>query len=275
MTRVGGECSPWRERATHRRLGRIRDGEEHEVDAQQERLYEAREGIDRTLQRLETIEPRTEEVQGSDEQRVVTVRVAPDGRVRSIVVDHRWQDHLAPEALSAAISQAYVSAGAERLEQWTTDVDAAMALPEPANRPFPTAIADHLASLPSNQPVTEDSVLRELADVWAELEAELDGAIDGLTAKVERTHRATSPGGEVSVEVSSGGGLLALDLRPAWLARTHAANIGRTVLATIEQAQRTALGEFATVKADAARSTEALTRLGDPTRLGRRLGLDV
>jgi hypothetical protein len=47
------------------------------------------------------------------------------------------------------------------------------------------------------------------------------------------------------------------------------------VLATIEQAQRTALGEFATVKADAARSTEALTRLGDPTRLGRRLGLDV
>ena len=172
------------------------------MDAQQERLYEAREGIDRTVQRLETIEPRTGEVQGADAQRVVTVKVTPDGRLRSIVVDHRWQDHLAPEALSAAISAAYGAAGAERLEQWTTDVDAAMALPEPANRPFPTAIADHLASLPSHQPVTDDHVLRELADVWAELEAELDGAIDGLTAKVERTHRATSPGGEASAEAS-------------------------------------------------------------------------
>jgi hypothetical protein len=47
------------------------------------------------------------------------------------------------------------------------------------------------------------------------------------------------------------------------------------VLATIEEAQGTALREFATVRTDAARSTEALTRLGDPTRLGRRLGLDV
>ena len=245
------------------------------MDAQQERLYEAREGIDRTLQRLETIEPRTDEVQGADEHRVVTVRVTPDGRVRSIAVDHRWQEHVAAETLGAAIAQAYVAAGAERLEQWTADVDEAMALPEPANRPFPTAVADHLAGLPSHQPVTEDAVLRELAEVWAELEAELDTAIGGLTAKVERTHRATSQGGDVSVEVSAAGGLLALDLRPQWLARTHAANIGRTVLATIEQAQAAALTDFATVKADAAHSTEVLTRLGDPTRIGRRLGLDV
>jgi DNA-binding protein YbaB len=251
-----------------------RDGEEHDVDASQERLYEAREGIDRTLQRLETIEPRAEEVHGADERRVVRVRVAPDGRVRSITVDHRWQDVLAPEALGPAIASAYAAAGAERLEQWTSDVDAAMALPEPANRPFPTAVADHLASLPSGQPVTEDAVLRELAEVWAELEAELDRAIDGLTEKVERTHRASSPGGEVSVEVSSAGGLLALDLRPAWVERSHPANIGRTVLAVVEQAQAAALGDLATIEAEAARSTEALTRLGDPARLGRRLGLD-
>ena len=255
--------------------GRHPDGEEHDVDAQQERLYEAREGIDRTLQRLETIEPRSQEVQGADTQRVVTVRVTPDGTVRSIAVDHRWQDHVAPEALGAAIAQAYVAAGAERLEQWTTDVDEAMALPEPANRPFPAAIAEHLGSLPSNRPVTEDSVLRELAEVWAELEAELDEAIAGLGERVERTHRVAGQGGDVSVEVSAAGGLLAVDLSPQWLARTHAANIGRTVLATIEQAQAAAITDFAGVKADAARSTEALTRLGDPTRIGRRLGLDV
>ena len=150
-----------------------------------------------------------------------------------------------------------------------------MALPEPANRPFPTAIADHLASLPSDQPVTEDAVLRELADVWAELEAELDSAIDGLTAKVERTHRATSAGGDVSVEVSSAGGLLALDLRPR-LAGPHPRREHRPHRAGHHRAgaghgtARVRHGQ-----ADAARSTEALTRLGDPTRLGRRLGLDV
>ena len=49
----------------------------------------------------------------------------------------------------------------------------------------------------------------------------------------------------------------------------------RTVLATIEQAQAAAITDFAGVKADAARSTEALARLCDPTRIGRRLGLDV
>lgn len=245
------------------------------MDAQQERLHEAREAIDRTVQRLETIQPRTEDVQGVDEQRVVTVKVAADGRVRSIVVDHQWQQHLAPTELAGAVTAAYVAAGAGRIEQWTADVDEAMALPEPANRPFPTAVADHLDALPSGQPVTEDAFLRELTQVWAELEAELDGAIDALTANVQRTHRATSPGGEVSVEVSSGGGLLTLDLRPAWLERAHPANIGRTVLAVVEQAQSTALGDFAAAQADAARSTAALTRLGDPARLSRRLGLDT
>ena len=245
------------------------------MDTHQDRLYEAREGIDRTLQRLETIEPRTADHEGADEQRVVTVKVAPDGRVRSLVVDHRWQDHVTPDALAPAISQAYLAAGAERLEEWTTDVDEAMALPEPANRPFPTAIVEHLESMPSGQPVTEDSVLRELAEVWAELEAELDSALDGLNDKVMRTHRFTSQGGDVSVEVSSSGGLLALDLRPAWLARAHAANIGRTVLATIEEAQTRALTSFAAVQEDAARSSATLTRLGDPTRLGRRHGLDL
>lgn len=245
------------------------------MDADQDRLYAAREGIDRTLQRLETITPRTGDHDGADEHRVVTVKVAPDGRVRSIVVDHRWADLLAPDALAPAISQAYLAAGAERLEQWTTDVEQAMALPEPANRPFPTAIAEHLASVPSGRPVTEDAVLRELAEVWAELEAELDSALDGLGEKVGRTHRVTSQGGDVSVEVSSSGGLLALDLRPAWLARAHAANIGRTVLATIAEAQTRAITSFATVQEDAARSSATLTRLGDPTRLGRRLGLDL
>lgn len=245
------------------------------MDADQDRLYAAREGIDRTLQRLETITPRTADHDGADEHRVVTVRVAPDGRVRSIVVDHRWQDHLAADALAPAISQAYLAAGAERLQEWTTDVEEAMALPEPANRPFPTAIAEHLESMPSGRAVTEDAVLRELAEVWAELEAELDSALDGLSEKVERTHRVTSRGGDVSVEVSSSGGLLALDLRPDWLARAHAANIGRTVLATIEEAQTRAITSFATVQEDAARSSATLTRLGDPTRIGRRLGLDL
>ena len=245
------------------------------MDADQERLYEAREGIDRTLQRLETIEPRTADATGRDEQEVVTVRVAADGRVQSVTVDHRWRDRVAPEALGSTIAQAYTAAGASRLEEWVADVDEAMALPTPANRPFPAAIADHLQSLPSGQPLTEDAVLRELAEVWAELEAELDSALDGLTEKVERTHRATSPGAEVAVEVSSSGGLLSLDLRPGWVTRVHAANIGRTVLATIEQAQSVALTSFATVTEDAARSTETLTRLGDTTRIGRRLGLDL
>ncbi|WP_392545136.1 hypothetical protein [Oryzobacter telluris] len=245
------------------------------MDQDTERLHEAREDIDRALQRLETVEPSTSEVEGTDARKAVRVRVAPDGRVGAITVDHRWQDLLTPAELGPAIAQAYVSAGAGRLEDWNEKVEGAFELPEPANRPFPTAVAEHVGGLPSATTLDQDDVLRELLEVWTELEAQLDAAIEDVTAGVERVHRASSPNGDVNVELSAAGGLLGLTLREAWATRTHPANIGRTVLATIEQAQGEALSTFARTRADADRNTATLTRLGDPTRIGRRLGLDL
>ncbi len=245
------------------------------MDRDTERLHEAREDVDRTLQRLESIDPSASEAIGTDTRRAVRVRVAPDGRVGAITVDHRWQDLVGPAELGPAIAEAYVTAGASRLKEWSAQVDEAFEMPEPRTRPFPTAVADHAAGLPSGAVVTEDSVLRELLELWTEIEAELDAAIDDVTAGVERVHRATSPGGDVRVELSASGGLLDLTVRESWATRTHPANIGRTVLATIEQAQSVALSTFAQTRAGADRSTATLARLGDPTRIGRRLGLDL
>ncbi|WP_377643472.1 hypothetical protein [Oryzobacter terrae] len=245
------------------------------MDRDTERLHEAREDLDRTLQRLETIEAPTREAAGTDARKAVRVRVTPDGRVGAITVDHRWQDLLSAAELGPAVAEAYAAAGASRLEEWNAKVDEAFEMPEPRTRPFPTAVADHAAGLPSGTTVTEDSVLRELLDLWTEIEAELDAALEDVTAGVQRVHRAASPGGDVHVELSASGGLLGLTIRESWATRTHPANIGRTVLATIEQAQGEALSTFARTRADADRSTATLARLGDPTRIGRRLGLDL
>lgn len=244
------------------------------MDRDTERLHEAREDIDRTLQRLETIAPPSGEVEGADTRKAVRVRVAPDGRVGAITVDHGWRDLLSPAELGPAIAEAYVAAGASRLEEWSAQVDEAFEMPEPRTRPFPQQLAEQVEGLPSGAPLTEDHVLRELLELWTEIEAELDTAIEQVTSGVERVHRASSPGGDVHVELSASGGLLELTLRESWATRTHPANIGRTVLATIEQAQSAALSTFAQTSADADRSTAALARLGDPTRIGRRLGLD-
>ena len=98
---------------------------------------------------------------------------------------------------------------------------------------------------------------------------------DGVDVRLGTSAASVSRNGDVRVELSASGGLLDLTVRESWVTRTHPANIGRTVLATIEQAQSVALSTFARTKAEADRSTATLARLGDPTRIGRRLGLDL
>ena len=58
------------------------------MDRDTERLHEAREDIDRTLQRLEAIESPDTPAEGADARRLVRVRVTPDGKVELRIPPH-------------------------------------------------------------------------------------------------------------------------------------------------------------------------------------------
>ncbi|MBM6404972.1 YbaB/EbfC family nucleoid-associated protein [Phycicoccus sp. CSK15P-2] len=245
------------------------------MERDMETLWETREEIDRSQQRLDSIPVRDEDVEGSDPARVVSVRVAADGTVRSITVDHRWQDHVAAADLADTIAAAYVTAAGERVGTWVTDVEDAFAMPAPRNRPLPTTVEEVMELVPDSENLTEEEVMTRIAELWSEIESELDGALADLEDRTTQVHRASSPDGTVHVELSASGGLQQLVLRESWLERAHPANIGRSILAVLEQAQASALAGFARTRQDADAAVDRLGRLGDPTRLARRAGLDV
>lgn len=245
------------------------------MDRDTEELYEAREEIDRRQQRLEGVPLPDREVEAGDPQRAVRVRVGPDGVVRSIVVAHDWKDRIAPAALGEAIAAAYTGAGAERAGAWIEGVEDAFAMPAPRTRPLPMSVEDVMAAIPDADRLTEEQVMGRIAELWREIEAELDGALADLEERTTRVHRASSPDGSVRVALSADGGLEHLELREAWLLRAHPANIGRTVMAVLERAQADAVASFAATRTDADASVARLSTLGDPTRLARRVGLDV
>ena len=236
-----------------------------------ERLHEAREGIDRHLQRLDTL-PAPAPSEGASTNGVVRVRVDGEGRVTSIVVSHTWSEQILPAELGPAILEAYLAAGAARLEEWNDSLEEAMALPQPQTRPMPTNLQTDVADIAGGDPGTEAEILGRLLELWTEIETEMDSAIEAVSAGVEREHQVSSYQGEVRVTCSASGGLQDLVLSEAWLRRSHPANIGRLVLATINDAQDAALGDFATTQARAASGTAALSRLGDPSYIARRLG---
>lgn len=245
------------------------------MDRDTERLYEAREEMDRRQQRLESLPVRTAEVEADDPTGVVRVRVGPDGVVRSITVQHGWQDRVTPSALADTIAAAYATAGSRHVGTWVEDVEEAFALPAPRTRPMPMTVEDVAAAIPDSAGLTEEQVMARIAELWAELEAEIDGALADVEERTTRVHRVSGPDGNVHVEVSAGGGLQHLELRESWLVRAHPANIGRSVLAVLEQAQAEAVAAFGSARADADASVARLTELGNPTRLARRAGLDV
>ncbi len=245
------------------------------MDRETERLHEAREEIDRHQQRLASLPARTEDVEGHDPAGVVRVRVGADGVVRSITVAHQWRDTVAPGSLADAIAAAYAAAGARYVGTWSEDVEEAFALPEPRTRPMPMTVDDVLSAIPDSAHLTEEELMSRIGALWAEVEAEIDGALGDLEERTTRVHRLAGPDGNVRVEVTASGGLQHLGLRESWLVRAHPANIGRSVLAVVEQAQAEAVAAFGATRADADASIARLTDLGNPTRLARRAGLGV
>lgn len=245
------------------------------MDRDTEELYEAREEMDRRQQRLESLPVRTADVEADDPAGVVRVRVGADGVVRSITVQHGWQDTVAPSALADTIAAAYTRAGAQHVGTWVEDVEEAFEQPAPRTRPLPMTVEDVAAAIPDSASLTEEQVMARISELWAEIESELDTALADVEERTTRVHRVSSPDGNVHVEVSAGGGLQHLELRESWLVRAHPANIGRSVLAVLEQAQAQAVASFGATRADADADVARLTALGNPTRLARRAGLDV
>ncbi|EAP99586.1 hypothetical protein JNB_05420 [Janibacter sp. HTCC2649] len=237
-----------------------------------ERLHEAREDMDRTLQRLESM-PAAQEQEASSAEGLVRVRIDGQGRVMSIVVSHVWAQSLTTAELGPAILEAYLGAGVSQVEEWNSHLEVAMELPEPQTRPFPTQLQSEVAEFAGGDSVTEVEVLERLLEVWSEVEHELDSTIAEVTAGASRQHEISSFQGEVKVVCSATGSLESLTLSEGWLRRSHPANIGRLVLATITDAQNAALTDFSHTQEVAARGTAELQRLGDPDYLHRRLGI--
>ncbi|MGG5260721.1 YbaB/EbfC family nucleoid-associated protein [Phycicoccus avicenniae] len=237
-----------------------------------EELYELRERNDREIQALESVRPEPVEREGSDGRGVVTVRVGPEGQVRDVRVAHDWRTSTDEAALPGAIIDALTRAQAGAAEEFLTGVEELEGRELPPARPMPMP-QDSGEVFGRTEPVTPAEAERIIGDLWAEVEqamASMEASLDGFNA---RTGSARSADGEVVVEIGAGGEVTRLDLEPRWLARAHAANIGRLVTATLHEAQSSVL-EGLTDVADTVRSAqEAMQRVGDPYTLSRRFGL--
>ena len=235
-------------------------------------LYELRERNDREIQALEASVPEPVEREGSDEARVVTVRIGPGGEVRDVRVAHDWASSVAPDELAGRIVEALGRAQSEVVGEFVATVDALEEEDLPRARPMPAPVDDG-AVFGRTAPVTPAEAERILGEVWAEVEAAMAAMGSTLDGFRSRTATARSAGGEVVVEIGTAGEVARLDLDPRWLARAHPANVGRIVGATLHDAQRQVLSGLADITDSARAMEEAMRRLGDPNTLSRRFGL--
>jgi hypothetical protein len=155
-------------------------------------------------------------IEASDRSYAVLVVLAPDGTVESIRVDEDWKRKVRPEALGAAIMQAYSAAAAQRVRAWTaalTESD----WQEKADRLKERIDADPGEPEPQvHYPRDLSRVApRDPAAITAEVGAVLDslGDLDG--PPVEVTGTGTAGFGKLAVTLSPSG-LISCAVDPMW-----------------------------------------------------------
>lgn len=209
----------------------------------QDGVAELREAADRDGQRYERAAQRTPSVTGQDASGTVALRLDAQGRFQSVTVSESWRGSVEPDALGAAVVEAYVAAGAERTRTWGEAVAEVAEEPAPATRPAPPtfeSLAGQLAELrdatrhlPSSA-ATEAALLeavqelrRGMHQAFAEVDARADARVTG--------HSGT---GNVSAVLTGLGDLREVEIDPRWAAATHGFNISREITEAVQDAAR-------------------------------------
>ncbi|MYS36215.1 hypothetical protein K388_04914 [Streptomyces sp. KhCrAH-43] len=216
--------------------------------------------------------------EGTDPQGAVTVRLAADGIPDSIKAASDWQRRQGPEAIGAAVLDAYGTAMSARMEgvarafdqaDWQAtaeQVDRSLALPGP-----PPATGFPPATPPG--PDLRYVVPRSLDEVTEDALSALD-AVQQMATTVAEPPRAVgrSTAHRVVITVTKGA-LLSCEVDPQWAAKQTSIGLNQAFEEALAGA-RSQLGELEAAAEDGAGHLqldsllhEALAILSDPRRL--------
>ncbi len=237
-------------------------------------LADARDGLDRAAGPFLRAQARMGVASGRDSTGEVLVRVKPDGSLDDAMIGSQWHRGIAPDALGAAVMEAYADASTQMLTDWGESV--AEETERPELRPMPdisTSLHARLNELTDPSSVAEHSeaALNRLADFLAEMNDE----IDQVTAEAESVATAVSVG-EVRGIVTSVNGLgnlvdVRIDADRASTTSSH--GIGQDLMKAYRSALREARSRTVDDVIAGSRVGELQRLADDPRGLIERFGL--
>jgi DNA-binding protein YbaB len=214
---------------------------------------------------------------GVDSQGAVTVRLGADGLPETIKVSSDWQRRQSPEAIGAAVVEAFGSAMSDRMERWSRAVQQSdwEARAGQLDRAIPATFTGGPAS--AGQPSIPERDLRyvlprPLDEVTEELLTALD-SVDSMDAEGSARAEATgaSSGRKVAITVTKGA-VVDCAIDPQWASAQSSVRLNQALDEALSSA-RTKLAEAEAAVADGPASRqmdglfdEALAILQNPQR---------
>ncbi|GAA4675495.1 hypothetical protein [Nocardioides nanhaiensis] len=233
-------------------------------------IGDVRDSLDRLVQQFEKAREQQQPAAGSDETGQVTVRVSAAGVVEDVVVGSSWLAELDGEQFGAAVLQAYAEAGARTLIPWAESL---AEQEEPATRPMPTGPRPSLRDVVDKQTLARmgEPALREMARVLRTVRddaRQVDAEVSAMVARRIEGHSQ-----QATVVLDGAGGLVGVQVDPAWAESTAPANLARHVLSAYDRARRS-LGGRTVENVIADSNLGRMRRLAaDPSALAAELGL--
>lgn len=210
------------------------------------------------------------EIEGTDPQGAVSVRLDPAGRVAAFRPHAQWRSRVSADELGTAIVQAVQAATLTRMERWAEAIgDETAAPPAPPSLPRVAPSTDMAVDLPA---LTEE--------VLSRFEA-LDTAPGGAAAGTDGDDTAQVVAGtaRVRVALAFGGIPTAMAIDPGWLGTANLTRLAEEVQAafTAAYAELDAAGAqvVAGPQMSAAMAAVARDPAGMLLRYAQTLGVDV
>lgn len=206
-----------------------------------ERIADVRDDVDRIAQTFERARDRQTTVSGGDRTRQVSVRISPSGEIEDVLLGNRWSQEIAPEALGAALIEAYTQATTASINQWGEAVAEQADAPAPKARPMTTrSTSTQLRDL-----VTPERLAGQSDDALAAMASLLEGVLNDyeqvssdVAALVARRVEASSQGATVTLD--GNGVLISVDVDAGWAEATAPGNLSRHVMTAYRRARQDA-----------------------------------
>lgn len=240
-----------------------------------ETVGRARDDLARRADPFRTAGESLRPVSGKDESGAVSVTVDGQGRITQIQVSMTWRAGISAHGLSAAVNEAVVRAGAQRMNDWGEALVEASDRSVDAPTPLPADdIADRLREAAASDPTgSVETSLQEMRDMVRELVDSIDQVQQEVRAHLRREYPGRSPSGHARATVTGNGTLVDLSLDTTWLEQAHPNNVGREALQAIQDAYQQMAGSDVSSIIDRSALGEAQRNAQDPLALARSLGL--